>query len=207
MRYFGNPSTAVVREAMRRKVIGGITTPYQGNLVPVGAWWCADSGCFGAGFPGEDQWFRWLHGRCTRYHAKDCEFATAPDVVGDAKATLERSAPWLPRIRDLGLPAALVAQDGLTVVSTPWSEFDVLFIGGTTEFKLGRQARELAAHARWLGKNVHMGRVNSRVRLQYAHKTGCTSVDGTYLSYGPAKNLVRMTRWLDEVNRQPLLGE
>ena len=83
---------------------------------------------------------------------------------GDAAATLTRSAPFLPAIRALGYPAALVAQDGLEDLDVPWDDFDVLFIGGSTEWKLGPHARALAAEAKARGKGVHMGRVNSQRR-------------------------------------------
>ena len=58
-----------------------------------------------------------------------CLFATAPDVVGDAQATLRR-AYMLGWIRYAGLPAALVAQDGLEHLAIPWDDFDALFLGG-----------------------------------------------------------------------------
>jgi hypothetical protein len=121
-------------------------------------------------------------------------------VVGDAAATLARSLPWLPRIRSLGLPAAFVAQDGQESLPMPWDEFDVLFIGGTTEFKLGPGARALIDEAVGRGIPVHMGRVNSRKRLAYAYVAGCASVDGTYLKFGPDINLGRLLRWMDEIH-------
>ena len=82
----------------------------------------------------------------------------------------------------------------------PWAEFDVLFIGGTTEFKLGPGARALIDEAVARGIPVHMGRVNSRKRLVYAHVAGCASVDGTYLKFGPDVNLVRLLRWMNEIH-------
>ena len=102
--YFANPTTGT-RDFMASGHLGYIDTPKQGNKRPAGVAWCADNGCFGNGFA-EDHWWAWL----TR-HADDaptCVFATAPDVVGDAQATLEWSHPWLPRIRALGYPAAYV---------------------------------------------------------------------------------------------------
>lgn len=50
-----------------------------------------------------------------------------------------------------------------------------------------------------------MGRVNSRTRLGIAEWFGCDSADGTYLAYGPDKNLPRLLRWLDELDRRPSL--
>ena len=118
---------------MRDGLIGYMDTPAQGNARPEGVAWAADNGCFGAGYPGDAAWLAWLASQ----DPDGCLFATAPDVVGDAEATLTRSAPFLPRIRALGYPAALVAQDGLTIDACPWADIDALFIGGTTAWKLG----------------------------------------------------------------------
>lgn len=41
----------------------------------------------------------------------------------------------------------LVAQDGLERLRIPWNSFDALFIGGTTEWKLGAAARAIARDA------------------------------------------------------------
>jgi hypothetical protein len=173
--------------------LGYIDTPAQGNIRPPGVSWCADNGCFGKGYPGDEKWLAWLTKHA--HEAATCLFATAPDVVGDAVATLERSAPFLPAIRALGYPAALVAQDGLEDLPVPWDTFDVLFIGGSTEWKLGPEARELVREAKARGKWVHMGRVNSIRRYQYAHSIGCDSADGTYLVFGPDVNLPKLLTW------------
>jgi len=195
VRYFANPSTPEVREAMSAGLLGCIVTPKQGNLIPDGATWCADNGCFGKGYPGDDVWWKWLVARPDR---ERCAFAVAPDVVADAAATLERSEPWLARIRDLGIPAALVAQDGLEREIVPWDTFDVLFVGGSTEWKLGGAARDLVAEAKRRGKAVHMGRVNSRKRFRYADAIGCDSVDGTHIAFGPDENLPVVLSWCAE---------
>jgi hypothetical protein len=185
---------------MTTGLLGFIDTPKQGNKRPAGVEWCADNSCYGKGYPGDEKWFAWLEANA--YAAADCMFATAPDVVGDAEATMARSLPWLPKIRELGYPAAFVGQDGLENLDVPWDDFDVLFIGGTTEWKLSQHARTLIAEAKARGKWVHMGRVNSEKRLRYAHLVGCDSVDGTYLVFGPDTNLPKMLGWLRAVNGQ-----
>lgn len=178
--------------------LGALLTPRTGNKYRGGTW-AADNGCFNAGtYVGDDKWLAWL--RRMAPHAGECLFATAPDVVGDAAATLERSRPYLQLLRELGYRAAYVGQDGATVDSLPWDEFDVLFIGGSTEWKLSGAARELAAEARRRSKPVHMGRVNSRKRLRIADEFGCSTADGTYLAFGPDKNLPKLMSWLDDVN-------
>lgn len=187
-------------EAMQRGDLGFIDTPAQGNNRPVGVSWCADNGCFGKGYPGDAGWLDWLVSH--RADRDTCVFATAPDVVGDAAATLERSAPHLSTVRYLGYPVALVGQDGLERLEVPWDSFDVFFIGGSTEWKLGPDAYLLTQEAKARGKHVHMGRVNSFKRLSYAASIGCDSADGTYLTYGPRVNLPKLLGWLHDINKE-----
>lgn len=177
---------------MQQGLLGQIVTPAAGNAVLPGVEWCADNAVFADKYPGDDSYLTWL---AERPHREQCRFAVAPDVVGDAAGTLARSRPMLARIRRL-VPVAYAAQNGATVESLPWSEFDVLFIGGDTEWKLGPEARELIAEAKLRGKWVHMGRVNSFRRLQYAAVVGCDSADGTYLAFGPDTNLPKLLFWL-----------
>jgi hypothetical protein len=186
---------------MRNGIIGCIVTPKQGQ-VPDDVRMIADNGCFGKGYPGDQNWIRWL----ASLPLDRVQFATAPDVVGDAEATLKRSLPWMEPIRSLGVPAALVAQDGLETMTVPWDEFDALFIGGSTSWKLGPHAAALITQARERGKWVHMGRVNSRRRFRVAWLSGCDSADGTYLTYGPDKNLPILIGWLRESQQLQLEG-
>jgi hypothetical protein len=185
---------------MRDGLIGAIATPAQGNRLDGLPMWVADNGCFGKGYPGDAEYLGWL---ASLSHIADrCWFAVAPDVVGDAAATLERSRPFLAPIRALGYRVAFVAQNGLEDLDVPWDELDVLFIGGDTAWKLGPAARELAADARRKGKDVHMGRVNSLRRYRYAEAIGCTSVDGTFLAFGPDVNLPELLSWVGSVRDQ-----
>lgn len=205
MLYFANPCGKPVIAAMESGHLGFIATPDQGNARPAGVAWCADNGCYGKGYPGDAKWLAWLQRRAK--DAGSCWFATAPDVVGDAAATLARSAPFLPLIREMGYPAALVAQDGLEDLAVPWDEFDVLFIGGTTEWKLGPAAAGLIREAKDRGKRVHMGRVNSARRYRLALERGCDSVDGTFLTYGPSVLLPELLGWLRMVDQPALFDE
>jgi hypothetical protein len=200
MLYLANPCGPATIDAMRAGLLGFIDTPAQGNERPAGITWAADNGCFGRGYPGDEAWLAWLHRN--RRDAGRCLFATAPDVVGDAAATLERSRPFLARVRALGYPVALVAQDGLEDLAVPWDEFDALFIGGSTDWKLGPWAALLAMVAHEHGKHVHMGRVNSLKRYRYAVSIGCDSVDGTYLVFAPSKNLPRLLGWVDTIRSE-----
>lgn len=204
--YFANPTgakgslgAAMRQRAMNDHVIGYIDTPRQGNRRPAGVVWCADNGCFSEKFD-ERQWWNFL--QANAYAAADCVFAVAPDVVGDAAATLERSRPWLSRIRDLGYRVAFVAQDGFDAAVVPWADFDVLFIGGSDDFKLGEAGAAAIAEARARGKWVHVGRVNSRIRYRYVAGLGADSCDGTYLTFGntnAGENLVKLLAWVTDL--------
>ncbi|MEW1657900.1 hypothetical protein [Streptomyces sp. NPDC093707] len=203
MLYLTTPSGATVREAMAAGLIGWMNTPAQGNRLPYGQAWAADNGRFGKGWPGAERWLRWLANHADR--AADCRFAVAPDVPMNAAATLQESLPWLPRIRELGYLAAFAAQDGAEDIAMPWEELDVLFLAGTTEWKLGAGARTLVDEALNRGKAIHMGRVNSLKRLRYAAEIGCTTADGTFVAFAPDTNLQRCLAWVDAVESQPAL--
>jgi hypothetical protein len=203
--YLGTPSGPDVRAAMSAGLIGCMTTPAQGNVIPDGAEYACDNGKFGKGWPGADAWFDWLTRTVDRYGAGRCLWAVAPDVPFDAAGTLAESLPWLARIRELGVPAAFAAQDGCDLLGMPWDAFDVLFIAGSTEWKTGPVAERLAREAKARGKSVHMGRVNSRQRLRTAEWFGCDSADGTYLAFGPETNLPKLTGWLNELDATPSL--
>ncbi|WP_327359522.1 hypothetical protein [Streptomyces sp. NBC_01304] len=183
--------------------LGWMNTPAQGNRLPSGQIWAADNGKFGKGWPGVHRWLRWLDAHADR--APDCLFAVAPDVPMDAAATLKESVPYLEPIRERGYPAAFAAQDGAEEVGVPWGEFDVLFLAGSTEWKLGPAARQLAADARERDVPVHMGRVNSRKRLRYADQIGSATADGTFVAFAPDVNLARCLRWISDLDREATL--
>jgi hypothetical protein len=203
VRYLANPSSPKVRDAMRAGDLGQMCTPAEGRLPLDGVTWAGDNGCFSSkGYPGEEKWLAWLE-KLTPW-ADNCLFAVAPDLfnldLGDnmGLASLERSRQWLPKIRALGYPAALVAQNGLTSEDVPWDEIDALFIGGTTDWKLSSSAQRLAVAAKDHGKHVHMGRVNSGRRWRIAEVFGCDSVDGTFIAFGPDINVDRLAAWPDD---------
>ena len=164
---------------------------------PNGLPWAADNGCFSQPETYTDERYRkWLD----RQPREGCLFATAPDVVGDAVATLERAYPMLCQIRTLGYPVALVMQDGMTPEMVPWDDIDAIFIGGTTDWKLGPDVPLLVEQARKRNKWVHMGRVNSWSRFDYARSIGCDSVDGTVLRFDPSRPV---KEWMERAEREP----
>lgn len=163
--------------------------------------WAADNGCFSTG----DKFnLLGFYAFLSRHSASrpTCLFAVAPDVVADAAATYERSMPVLPVIRDMGYKAAYVAQDGLESLPVPWDEFDCLFVGGSTDWKLSEHAEALCHEAKARGKWVHVGRVNTLTRLWQSRRMGADSVDGTCLAFGYDANFPKLSRWVFIVNTQ-----
>lgn len=197
--YLANPSSGAVLDQMHAGTLGYIDTPAQGNKRPAGVTWCADNGAFSDKWDA-NKWWRFLEANAS--DAATCLFAALPDVVGDWSATLDRSLPWLPKVKQLGYPVAIVLQDGATAETVPWEQVEAVFVGGATAWKLGPDARALVAEAKRRGLWVHMGRVNSERRLRYAAHIGCDSADGTFLTFGPDVNLPRVQAWLRGVNDQ-----
>ncbi|MFM9637638.1 hypothetical protein [Streptomyces turgidiscabies] len=187
-----------------------MTTPAQGNRIPAEALYACDNSKFGEdgegrNWPGVDKWRGWLGNTVDRYGSDRCLWALAPDVPFNAQATLVESLPWLAEIRELGVRAAFAAQDGCENGLVPWDDLDVLFLAGSTEWKIGPVAERLAREATARGKGVHMGRVNSAIRFKIAEWFGCESCDGTILRYGPDANLPRVLGWADRYDEQPSL--
>lgn len=185
--------------------IGLMATPKSARrgMVERAAIWAGDNGCFSD--PGSfhaGAYLAWLNEYAADGHADRCLFVTAPDVVGDARATMA-GVPLLGYIREVGYPAALVAQDGLEELDVPWDELDVLFVGGTDPWRASTAV--LVAEARARGKRTHLGRVNSWRRLESAIARGFDSADGTFLRYGPDRRLPELVGWLDRIETAPML--
>jgi hypothetical protein len=197
--------SGAVQPRLAQMGAGYLLQPNMGNRPDLSATpWAVDNGCFSqSGSFSLGRWIAWLEKMTP--HLQTCLFANAPDVVADAEATWKRSRHILPLLRDLGYSAGLVAQDGLERMAVPWQEFDTLFIGGSTAWKLSPMAAQIAVEAKQRGKHVHMGRVNSLRRLRIANEMGCDSVDGTFLAFGPDINLRRLQHWFDDLKLRPSL--
>lgn len=111
-----------------------------------------------------------------------CRFVVAPDVVAHSWWTVALFWQWLPSIAATGQTPAFVIQDGQDAAEVPWDEIGALFVGGTTAYKLGPDAERLGREAKRRGLWLHIGRVNSRKRYDYARAVGADSIDGTTFS-------------------------
>ncbi len=172
-----NNTSALVRQ------LGRLFPGRMGNLIGPGGWrdpshylpYALDNGAFGA-FTKKVEWepapFVDLLERAKAARIQPI-WATVPDVVADAKATIERWAEWAPRVRSYGFPCAFVVQDGMNREHVP-ADVDLIFVGGSTEWKWST----LASWCAWF-RRVHVGRVNSLRRLIDCDERGVESVDGT----------------------------
>lgn len=174
---------------MRAGLLGQMVTPLSGNKVEPGAAWALDNSCF------SNRWSEasWLRTLVRHSGTPGCLFAVVPDVVADATATDELWARWAPVVRGHGYHAAYVLQNGCEDIP---EDAEAVFTGGDTPWKLGESARQLVAVARSRGLWCHMGRVNSLRRLRLAAQDGYHSVDGTFLKFGPDRNLPRLLSYL-----------
>ena len=195
MMYLSGSINATMSADLATGRIGFLKTPNNGNLVHDGiAVWALDNGCYTESYPGDDAYLALLDRLAD--HRGRCLFVAAPDVVGDAAATLALFPSMAARIRAAGWPVALVGQDGMESLPLPWDDFDWLFVGGSTEWKLGAGAESLIRQAQAHGKRVHVGRVNSAVRFRRFRSLGCDSADGTFIAFGPDVNTPKVRRWV-----------
>lgn len=214
MRLLVSGCTETVAEwhAKRPDRVGALLEPAGGNdIPPAGQVWAADNSCFG----GLDapKWLTML-AKLTASARKPL-WVTCPDVVGDAGATWERYSVWAPVLRSLGLPVALVLQDGLERLKwsarlpSVWDEIAAVFVGGSTAFKLSECAQDLCRQAKDRGKLVHVGRVNTERRIRYLARWGTVdTIDGSGFSKW-GKRIALGVRWIDaalrDARHQPTL--
>jgi len=132
---------------------------------------------------------------------------TAPDVVGDAQRTLEAFATWAPHFT--GWSLAFVAQDGQEALPFPEMQWSTLFVGGSTEWKLGEGAASCIRRAQALGKHIHIGRVNNWRRYHYFRGMEGSdewTCDGTKTRFiGTARAVAMWARYMDRAY-QPRLA-
>ena len=177
--------------------VGILRTPRNGTslavIVASGKPWACDNDCYQR--LDRVAYLRMLR-KVANADRSQLLWVTAPDVVADAPATLQRFRMWSPVLRYYGLPIAFVAQDGQEALPVPWDAIRCLFIGGSTRWKLSGHARRLIAEAKQRGKWVHVGRVNTLRRMWLFSSTGVDSIDGTAFSKLPDTFIPWMLRRL-----------
>lgn len=186
-------ATKTIKKYADHPNLGCLLTPRSGNSFEsmCGLPFACDNSAF-SDFD-EDAFLKMLK-RC---QGKNPIFVTAPDVVGDAPATMELFGKWQAIIKSYKLPVALVVQDGQERENMPWRDVSAIFIGGSTDYKLSPTVRQLVKEAKFRGKWVHMGRVNSLLRIDYARDIGCDSVDGSGYSMFPDTHIPKALKHLE----------
>lgn len=184
----------------------GILTAPNHKGVPsgivAGMRWAADLGCedgppyvkrcdAGELFPWLDSMLPWRPA---------CLFVGCPDVVGDARHTIDAYWRWFQHFT--GWPLAFVAQDGQEDLEFPGDEWQCLFVGGSTTWKTSEAAYSVILRAQALGKRIHIGRVNWWKRYQhFAGMPGAErwTCDGTRTRFDGTKRTVEA--WADYMVR------
>lgn len=184
----------------------GVMTRASDGCVPRGIkqgyLWAMDNEAFTRGFDFE----RWKgHWQRLAPYSKRCMFVVVPDVVGDARATLDMWREWSGRIkaeldyydnlrhvRKPWMCLAYVAQDGSEALPFP-DEAQWIFIGGSTEWKLSAAADDVVKRAQRDKLWVHVGRVNSQKRWRHFQFLDVDSMDGT----GPCREPDNFKRLFD----------
>ena len=185
----------------------GILTAPNHTGVPIGIQkgmdWAGDIGCLdGPSFVKRidlDATYRWLTDEMSPYWWQ-CLFIAGSDMVGGAKRTLEAFEQF--SIRLGGWPLAYCAQDGQEDLPFPSQAWEVLFVGGTTEWKLSEACYSVIQRAQALGKRIHIGRVNWWKR--YAHFRAMPgsedwTCDGTRTRFNGTRRTV--AAWADYMER------
>lgn len=96
-----------------------------------------------------------------------------PDSVADRKGTLLKWREYYNVAKSYEWPLAFAVQDGMTVSDVP-KEADVVFVGGSTEWKWWTVKMWCDSFPR-----VHVGRVNGIRQLWICQDYGAESCDGS----------------------------
>ena len=121
-----------------------------------------DNGCFSKF--NSTTWRRLLQEAKEQDLVKQPKFVCAPDIVGDARRTIELFDMFYQEIKPLKV--CLVLQDGIGNFSIDWNRVDAVFVGGSDAFKISNEAINACKTAKMLGKWVHVGRVNTVERVR-----------------------------------------
>ena len=189
-----SPHKIAVKSHKYNYDFGQFRTPLTKYAIAEGTGWVLDNGAF-SGFDRES----FIRMQTVALDDDDCEWIVIPDKVGDHDETLRLFDEWMKEFDIPAHKAAFVAQNGCSHSLVPWEDIGCLFIGGTNEFKDSVGALNLAIEATNRGKWVHVGRVNSSVRLLHWFHL-CDSIDGSGISKY-SHMLERMIGDLDDLEK------
>lgn len=170
---------------------GTLVSPFKSGIpitIKKGIPWACDNNAYTKGFQAT-KLIEYLERLIP--HRKTCMFVVVPDSVGNWCETNDRFRWVAWKIKALEYPIAYVAQDGCENQHWPPS-FDVLFVGGTTEWKLSENAIWCIKKAQRMKRGIHIGRINTWKRykhfrlLEGSEEFTC---DGTKIRYERKKTL------------------
>jgi len=175
--------------------IGWLISPGGWRTPPIWLPTALDNGAFGAFTRGDtfdiDAWLAHIdlaHQQCQP------SWMVVPDVVADRQKTIESWDRWADHLNEQypRTPLAMAVQDGMTPDDI-LPNVDVIFVGGTTEWKW----RNLHL---WTDNfpSVHVARVNTERLLWMAHEAGAESCDGTGWFRGDEQQLAGLHRYLEQ---------
>ncbi len=143
----------------------------------------------------EGAWFKMLEN--IKRSAFTPLWALVPDVVADKDKTLEKWRRYAGFVDEMGWSKAFAVQDGMVPSDVP-DNADIVFVGGTTEWKW----RSLSM---WSSEflRIHVGRVNSLDRLWTCEDLGVESVDGTgwFRDSAEGYRMQQIELWLNNERR------
>jgi hypothetical protein len=121
-----------------------------------------------------DRFLDWMAATCVP------DWLVLPDIVAGGLASLDLSLRYLNRCLSVAPLVLIAVQDGMeTSDLAPLVGENVgIFLGGSTEWKLGRM-REWGEFCANRGIYYHVARVNSIKRMALAASCGAHSVDGS----------------------------
>ena len=146
----------------------------------------------------EDMWMSMLFK--VKREGLNPRWILVPDVVADREATLKKWKAYYPAAASYGWPVAMAVQDGMTPDDVP-EEADVIFVGGTTDWKWDSLPM-------WseTGRRIHVGRVNEIHRVELCESLGVESVDGTGWMRGTSdgRQAKDLEAWLERKRAEKL---
>ena len=131
------------------------------------------------------------------------DWVVLPDIVGAGERSLALSLEWLDWTSSRTRLPLIAVQDGMTPSDiAPLIGGGIgIFLGGSTDWKLqtclmwGRLADEF-------GSYLHVGRVNTKNRIQLCASSGAASFDGTSPIMFPSAKVALIAKWTAETPRQ-----
>lgn len=151
----------------------------SGGWNPHGLDYAIDNGAWSA-FANDEPWDKEPFEELCEKRGDGADFIVVPDVVGQAKATLENANIWLPILDGIGHRRLIAVQDGMVPDDIrAWLSADVgIFVGGTTDWKL-ESLPMWGVLAASVDCYLHVGRVNTVRRIAMCQDAGADSFDGT----------------------------